>query len=120
METLEKAISPEEYLKISEESKDRLEYLHGEIVAMSGTTTEHEIIVLNLVEALRRCLKEKGCTLLTGQVRLYVPECEQAYFYPDIHIYCNDSLNKQTPFGTLGLTEPDFIIEVLIQIYPRL
>ncbi|MFT5913792.1 MAG: Uma2 family endonuclease [Flammeovirgaceae bacterium] len=113
METLEKTISPEEYLKISEESKDKLEYLNGEIIAMAGTTLEHVLIVKNLILHLEKCLKAKGCTLVFGDVRLYVPECEQAYFYPDIHIYCNDSLNKQTPFGTLGLTEPDYIIEVL-------
>ncbi len=113
METLEKTITPEEYLKLSEESEERLEYMNGEVIAMSGTTIAHELIIQNLMDELKRCLKKKGCTIFSGQIRLYTPECGKAYFYPDLHIYCGEKYSKNTPYGLLNLSEPDYIIEVL-------
>lgn len=113
MQTLEKTISLEEYLQLSEASEEKLEYLNGEVIAMAGTTLVHEFITQNLIDELRKCLRKKGCVVLSGQVKLYTSECEKAYFYPDIHIYCQDKLNAETPLDALQLSNPDFIIEVL-------
>ncbi len=113
METLEKTITPEEYLKLSEESEEKLEYLNGEIIAMAGTTITHISIIKNLTKLLDDCLLAKGCHLMNGELKLYTNECDKAYFYPDIHIYCQNKYNEQTPFDVMQLSEPDYIIEVL-------
>ncbi len=112
-ETLEKTVSPEEYLKLSEESEEKLEYLNGEVIAMAGGTVTHISIVKKLIRILDECLESKGCTLMFGELRLYVPDCDKAYLYPDIHIYCKNKFGKSTPLDALNLSEPDYIIEVL-------
>ncbi len=63
METLEKTITPEEYLKLSEESEEKLEYLNGEIIAMSGGTLEHTTIIYNLIAELSKCLERRDASL---------------------------------------------------------
>ena len=64
-------VSVEEYEHYQEISDDRLEFLNGTIVAMAGTTLEHEMIVMRLVRKISECLEKKGCTLVTGNMRMH-------------------------------------------------
>lgn len=111
-EVIEK-VSVEDYLEQELNSDIRHEYLGGEVRAMAGTTLEHEDICNNLIELLRSCLREKGCYLYSGQVRLFTPVCEKAFLYPDIHIYCGTPQKEKLPQGAYALVNPTFIIEIL-------
>ncbi len=106
-------ISVEEYMMIDANTDEKIEYLNGEIRAMAGTTLEHQTIILNLVELLRSCLKKKGCRLVTGDMKLHTPDCEKAFLYPDIHIYCGEIEKEKMLYGAYSLKEPQIIIEVL-------
>ncbi|WP_375562626.1 Uma2 family endonuclease [Bernardetia sp. OM2101] len=106
-------ISVEEYMMIDANTDEKIEYLNGEIRAMAGTTLEHQTIILNLVELLRSCLKKKGCRLVTGDMKLHTPDCEKAFLYPDIHIYCGEIEKEKMLYGAYSLKEPKIIIEVL-------
>lgn len=106
-------ITVEEYHRYQNISDDRLEYLNGTIKAMAGTTLEHEMIVLRLVRKLNECLEQKGCILVTGSMRMHSPECDKAFLYPDIHIYCGEVKTEKLKQGAYALIEPTIIIEVL-------
>ena len=112
MFTTEK-ISIEDYLQLEKDSGERYEYIGGEVRMMAGTTLEQEVIVKKLIRLLDACLEEKGCTLVTGQMKLYTPHCEKAFLYPDIHIYCGEIKKQKMPQGAYALVNPTFIIEVL-------
>ena len=106
-------ISIEDYQQLEKDSGERYEYIGGEVRMMAGTTLEHEIIVKRLIRLLDVCLEEKGCTLVTGQMKLYTPHCDKAFLYPDIHIYCGEIKKQKMPQGAYALVNPTFIIEVL-------
>ena len=113
--TEQKQISVEEYLDVEEQTGERHEYMGGEVRMMAGTELEHEMIVNNLIRLLTICLRKKGCTLVTGQMKLYTPHCNKAFLYPDIHIYCGEIKKEKMPQGAYALVNPSFIIEVLSQ-----
>ena len=106
-------ISIEDYQQLEKDSGERYEYIGGEVRMMAGTTLEHEIIAKRLICLLDVCLEEKGCTLVTGQMKLYTPHCDKAFLYPDIHIYCGEIEKQKMPQGAYALINPSFIIEVL-------
>ena len=113
--TEQKRISIEEYLELEDQTGERHEYMGGEVRMMAGTTLEHEMIVTRLVRLLSECLEKKGCTLVTGQMKLFTPHCDQAFLYPDIHVYCGEIEKKKMPKGAYALVNPSVIIEVLSQ-----
>lgn len=113
--TEQKRISIEEYLELEEQTGERYEYLGGEVRMMAGTELEHEMIVNRLIRLLSECLEQKGCTLISGQMKLYTPHCDKAFLYPDIHIYCGKIKKEKMPQGSYALVNPSLIIEVLSQ-----
>ena len=106
-------ISVEDYHRYQDISDDRLEYLNGTIKSMAGTTIEHEMIIMRLVRKLSECLEKKGCTLVTGSMGMHSPECDKAFLYPDIHVYCGEVKTEKLKHGAYALIEPTIIIEVL-------
>ena len=106
-------LSIEDYIALEEKTGERYEFIHGEVKAMAGTTLEHELIVNNLIRLLSICLREKGCALVSGQMKLFTPHCNKAFLHPDIHIYCGDIQQEKMPKGAYALVNPSIIIEVL-------
>lgn len=80
-------VTPEEYLELERKASHKSEYRNGEIVAMSGASLAHNIIVANLIAALHTCLRKSGCMVLPSDMKVYAPDCEN-YYYPDITIVC--------------------------------
>ncbi len=113
MEVLEKTATVEEYVELESKSQERMEFLNGEIIKKEGETLAHEFIYINIVKALSNCLAEKGCILISGNVKMFTPDCNNAFLYPDFHIYCEGTNEEKEPFGMYALSEPSFIIEVL-------
>ncbi len=113
MSSVASKLSITDYLQLEQETGMRHEYIDGEVYAMAGTTVEHDFINNNLIRLLETCLREKGCFLLSGQVRLHTPHCRSAFLYPDIHIYCGEIKKEKLPKGAYVLTNPTFIIEML-------
>lgn len=80
-------VTPEAYLELERKALHKSEYRHGEIVAMSGASLAHNIIVSNLIFALRKCLQNSSCLVLPSDMKVYAPECE-SYYYPHITVVC--------------------------------
>lgn len=102
--------TPEEYLELEHEASIKHEYLDGEIVAMSGTSFKHNLIVSNVSHALAEQLKGTPCRVLSSDLRVSIPS-NRLYCYPDISIACPPF--HLIPGLTDTLTNPVFLIEIL-------
>ena len=112
-EVLEKKYyTPEEYLAFEEKAKYKHEYRNGEIVAMTGGTTNHNEIAGNFYTSLKIALKKQKYRVFIGDVRLWIPEYKQ-YTYPDIMVIAGKPIYQGK--GTTTVTNPTVIVEVLSQ-----
>ncbi|XZN96804.1 MAG: Uma2 family endonuclease [Microcoleus sp.] len=108
--TAQDYFTPEEYLALEEAAEYKSEYLDGVIIPMTGGTTNHNRISLNMSIALRLALKGLDYDVFMGDVRLWLPK-KRTYTYPDVMVipgkpeYYN---NRQDT-----VMNPQVIIEVL-------
>ncbi|MEW6277789.1 MAG: Uma2 family endonuclease [Candidatus Eremiobacterota bacterium] len=102
--------TPEEYLRLEDQSEFKSEYCDGEIFAMTGGSLNHNRILLNLVEEVRRSLQGRPCEVFSSDVRLLV-ERFTLFTYPDLLVVCGPpSLMKEREDT---LTDARLIAEVL-------
>ena len=106
----ETAVSPEEYLKFERNSEEKHELIYGEIVAMTGASRKHNIILGNLFSILHRALKGKACRVYMNDLRVRIKSMD-LYTYPDIVITCGEEDFEDSYKDTLQ--NPKCIIEIL-------
>lgn len=110
MQVQQRIYTPEEYLALEESAEERNEYHDGQIILMTGGTTNHNQISLNISFALIATLRQQDYRVYMADVRLWIPQ-EQRFTYPDVIViagrpeYYND--RKDT------ITNPLMIVEVL-------
>lgn len=102
--------TPEEYLALEEKAIDKSEYHDGEIVPMTGGTTNHNSIIINLIANLKFGLRSRDYRLFTSDVRLWIPETRR-YVYPDIMVIQGNPVYQGS--NSTIVTNPCLIIEVL-------
>ena len=90
-------------------SDARHEFVEGEVFAMTGTTRQHNEVVMNLVMQLRTALNGTPCRVFAIDIKVRV-EAANAFFYPDLVITCSEK--DLDVNGPAVLTEPSVIIEV--------
>jgi Uma2 family endonuclease len=73
-QTEKRYYTPEEYLALEEAAIDKSEYHDGEIIPMTGGTTNHNSIIINLIANLKFGLRGKNYSLFTNDVRLSLRE----------------------------------------------
>lgn len=105
-----KYYSPEDYLKLEETAEYKSEYRDGEIIPMTGGTTNHNQIALNIATLFKLGLKGKEYKVYIGDVRLWIPRYRQ-YTYPDVMVMQGEPV--YTGKGTTTVTNPMLIVEVL-------
>jgi Uma2 family endonuclease len=103
-------LSPQEYLALDRKSEVRSEYFDGDMVAMSGGSREHNLIVTNLVGELRLHLKGRPCEVYPSNMRVKV-SATGLYTYPDIVVVCGKPEFEDANVDTL--INPTLIAEVL-------
>lgn len=98
------------YLAFERTSETKHEYFDGEIYAMSGASREHNLIVSNVIAALRPQMRGKGCQIYPSDMRVHIPTTG-SYAYPDVTIMCGEAqfIDDQRDV----LLNPIVIIEVL-------
>ncbi len=99
-----------EYLKMEKDSLENHEYYKGEIFAMAGASTRHNIISVNIISALSAGLKGENCQPYGRDMRIHIPE-NALFNYPDISIICGDIILSTQDEDTA--TQPVAIIEIL-------
>lgn len=105
-----KIYSREEYLEMEEKSLEKHEYRNGEIVLMTGGTTNHNEIASNLCTYLKLALKGQNYRVFISDVRLWIPQYRQ-YTYPDVMVVEGQPIYEGE--GTTTVTNPLIIAEVL-------
>lgn len=110
LETQKIYYTPEEYLEIEEKAEYKSEYRDGEIVPMTGGTTNHNKIALNLAASLKIALRRKNYDVYIGDVRLWIPRYRQ-HTYPDVMVIEGQPIYTGT--STTTVMNPMLIAEVL-------
>jgi Uma2 family endonuclease len=110
LETQKSYYTPEEYLEIEEKAEYKSEYRDGEIVPMTGGTTNHNKIALNLAASLKIGLRRKNYDVYIGDVRLWIPRYRQ-HTYPDMMVIEGEPIYTGT--STTTVMNPMLIAEVL-------
>jgi Uma2 family endonuclease len=88
------------------------DYYDGEIFAMSGGTSRHSLITLNIGGELRQRLKAKPCAAYESNQRLVV-QATGLRCYPDVTIYCGELKYDPADSQSETATNPTIIFEVL-------
>jgi len=95
----------EEYLAFEAASPIKHEYVAGEVFAMTGATTRHNLITLNLTSALRSAAKKRGCRVFAMDVKLRAGV--DRVYYPDLLVACGRAAEVE-----LIVDIPSIVVEV--------
>ncbi len=110
VQTVKRFYTPEEYLELEEQAEFRSEYRDGEIVPMTGGTTNHNQIAGNFYANLKFSLKGQNYRVYMADVRLWIPRYRQ-HTYPDVMVIQGQPIYTGT--STTTVTNPSLIAEVL-------
>jgi Uma2 family endonuclease len=110
LQTTKRYYTPAEYLEVEAAADYKSEYRDGEIVTMTGGTTNHNKIALNFAANLKFALRGQAYDIYIGDVRLWIPRYRQ-YTYPDVMVIQGDPIYTGT--GTTTVMNPLLIVEVL-------
>ena len=102
--------STEDYLELEASATFKSEYHNGKLVPTTGSSTNHNQIIINLIAFLKFSLKEKGYRQFAGDVRLWMPAVCR-YTYPDLMIVQGNPIYHDGRTDTIE--NPTVIIEVL-------
>ncbi|QOV22662.1 Uma2 family endonuclease [Anabaenopsis elenkinii] len=102
--------TPEEYLELEAKADDKNEFRDGEIIAMTGGTTNHNKLALNLATRLNLALDDLNYEVYIGDVKLWIPQYRQ-FTYPDVMVVEGEPVYYST--NTTTVTNPLLIAEVL-------
>ncbi len=100
----------QEYLAIDESSELRNEYHDGSIIAMAGSSKNHNIISGNTFSDLLIKLRGKGkkCTPFISDIRVQILS-KNHYYYPDVVVSCDEADAKNQKW----VSSPTLVVEVL-------
>lgn len=102
--------TPEEYLELEETAEYKNEYRDGEIVPVTGGTTNHNKIAGNFYAYFMFANRGQNYEVYIGDVRLWIPRYRQ-FTYPDVMVIKGEPNYYGT--GTTTVTNPLLIVEVL-------
>ena len=96
-----------DYLEWEPRQERRYEYLHGQVVAMTGGTLPHNDLAINLLTVLRPLVRAQGCRINIADAKVKVTP--SIYRYPDLVVSC-DARDKA---ALNAIQFPTLIVEVL-------
>jgi Uma2 family endonuclease len=104
-------VTLDDFIVAAEATDDRLEFVGGQIVSMSGASLEHGLITENVAHALRNRVRTAGCRVLS-QGTLVAANDSDDLFLPDVLVFCGDAQRRRMR-GTDVLQNPVLVVEVL-------
>ncbi len=102
--------TPEEYLELEEKADYKNEYRDGEIISMTGGTTQHNKLAGNFYICLNVALNDLDYEIYIGDVKLWIPRYRE-FTYPDVMVIEGQPVYYST--NTTIVTNPLLIVEVL-------
>ena len=110
IKTVKAYYTPEEYLQLEEKADQKHEYHDGEIIPMTGGTTNHNKLALNLATRLNIALNDLNYEVYIGDVKLWIPRYRE-FTYPDVMVIQGQPVYYGK--NTTTVTNPRLIAEVL-------
>lgn len=99
-----------DYLAAHEASAEKLEFVDGQIIAMTGGSYAHTSIIDNLFFTLRLTLRGRPCRAHSSEARFRSPVF-RSIRYPDGQVICGDVIfDEDDPDA---ITNPTAVFEVL-------
>ncbi len=105
-----KIYTPAEYLALEEVATERHEYRDGKIIQMTGATTDHNQICLNVVSVCKAALRGQGYRIFMADVKVKIPDYS-VYTYPDVLVVKGKPVYEGEK--KLVVLNPYAIVEVL-------
>jgi Uma2 family endonuclease len=87
MVSIPAGFTPQDYLSLERENVTRHEYQRGLVYAMAGGSDDHDELSLNLIELLRQKLRDQGCSVRSGNVKVNYKDA--FFYYPDAFVTCD-------------------------------
>lgn len=109
-EASEKYITPEEYLASERRAQYKNEYIHGEVLPMSGASSAHNLITVDIATELNIQSRGRRCEVYASTMRVRTSPTG-CYFYPDVVVGGDKPRFEDNAFDTL--VNPILIVEVL-------
>ena len=106
----EQRFSPEEYLALERRAEYKHELIDGQIVAMTGASESHNLMVMNVGASLHSQLRSTPCKVFPSDMRVQVDQA-RFYTYPDLVVVCDEAKYGDGELDTL--LNPTLIIEIL-------
>ena len=100
-----------DYLALERESEIKHEFDAGEILAMTGGTSRHSALAMNVGHAVRGT-RPDGCTVFQSDMRVRVRATGRAT-YPDVSMVCGPIEYDPEAAEHTMITNPILIVEVL-------
>lgn len=100
----------EDYFRLEAANPHKHEYLGGEIFAMAGARSSHNLVATNLLAVLGALLRGKGCKPFNSDQRIHIPSTG-LYTYADGGVACGKWLIH--PADGMSLLNPVLLFEVL-------
>lgn len=111
MSTVRKTrLSPQEYLALERQARDKSEFYDGEVFAFAGASERHNLIVSNVLTSFNVQMKTRPCKVYPSDMRVKVLETG-LYTYPDVTVVCGEVQLEDEQLDTL--LNPTIIVEVL-------
>lgn len=104
-------LSLDDFVAVAEATDERLEFVDGRIVDMTGASIEHGIITDNLAYSLRTQARPAGCRVLS-QGTFVAAEGSDSAFVPDVLVYCGE-VQRERIRGVDVVLNPTLLVEVL-------
>ncbi|NCO73872.1 MAG: Uma2 family endonuclease [Cyanobacteria bacterium] len=106
----QKYYTVEEYLALEETAEEKHEYHNGEIITMTGGTTNHNTLALTIASFFFTQLSAEDYQVYINDVRLFIEQYNR-YTYPDVMIVKGKPMYQGK--GTTSVKNPLLIVEVL-------
>lgn len=110
LQTEKRYYTPEEYLELEEKAEYKNEYRDGEIIAITGSTTNHNKIAGNFCRKFPLTIQGQDYDIYIGDIKLWIPRY-RLYTYPDVMVVKGKPIYEGS--GTTTIVNPLLIVEVL-------
>lgn len=104
-----KRYTVEEYCALELTSDVKHEYYNGEVFAMTGGSSTHSLISVNIASLLNAAFRQRDCRVYNGDMRVLCPSGLRTY--PDASVVCGPG--EFTGDQEYELLNPLLIVEVL-------
>ena len=104
------SLSPQDFLAFEREAETKHEYAGGEVLAMTGASERHNLIVANLIAGLHSQMVDRPCRVYPSDMRVAV-SASGPFYYPDIVALCAAPRFLDEEDDTL--LNPSVLVEVL-------